>query len=288
MLDIITYKGASFPGIHQVPNLHTVRLGAEEVSSAGGSPVLLLHGWGQNLECMRLLGDLLAKHYGVYLIDLPGFGKSERPETDWDTVEYATFMARFIEENNLGKVHLIGHSFGGRVGIRLACRYPDRVASLTLINSGGLKRVLKGKSLWRAKFIGWLGKAVKTADRTLGTKLFESWFAPKYGSRDYRNAGDLRNILVRTVNEDVTIDASKVPVRTFLLWGEKDDETPVEMGYRLTRLIPNSRLLVLPDKDHFPFIDEGAHLCAHYILDFLRQEPDPSHQAKKTGDLASV
>lgn len=247
----------------------------------------MLHGWGQSLESMRPLGDLLSRFHTVFLLDLPGFGKSSPPESDWDTVEYASCVLRFLDENNLKKVHLIGHSFGGRVGIRLASRYPDRIETLTLINSGGLKRTLKGRKLIRARSIGWLSRLTKYADQTFGTRLFQNWFVPRYGSSDYKNAGDLKNILVKTVSEDLTIDASKIPVATFLLWGELDEETPVEMGYRLKRLIPKCKLVVLPGKDHFPFIDEGAHLCAHYILLFYEENSDEARPALK-GDLASV
>ena len=74
----------------------------------------------------------------------------------------------------------------------------------------------------------------------------------------------------KAVNEDVTEDAKKVSVPTFILWGEKDDETPVEMAYRFNELIKDSKLVVLPGKDHFPFLRDGAHPCAHHIKGFLK------------------
>ncbi|MCC6977557.1 MAG: alpha/beta hydrolase [Candidatus Melainabacteria bacterium] len=252
-----------------------------------GSPIVMLHGWGQSLESMRILGDLLSRYHQVYLIDFPGFGKTEKPKEDWDTVDYARCIDELFEKLHLESAIVIGHSFGGRVGMRMAVRHKKRVSALILINTGGLKSQLKGKRLYRAKALKVLSNSLKWCDSTFATKYFEEWFVPKYASRDYRNAGALKNILVKTVNEDQSADAGQISCPTFLLWGEKDQETPVEMGYRLKSIIPNAQLLVLPEKDHFPFIDEGAHLCAHYILEFLNQKQLES-PAVRQGDLANV
>jgi pimeloyl-ACP methyl ester carboxylesterase len=114
-------------------------------------------------------------------------------------------------------------------------------------------------------------------DKAFGSHIFQNWFAPRYGSRDYKNAGALRNILVKTVNEDLTNDAKQVTVPTFLLWGETDQETPQAIGKRFHELIPNSKLVILPGQDHFPFLREGSHLCGYHVSKFLDSIP----QAKK-------
>jgi pimeloyl-ACP methyl ester carboxylesterase len=264
-----------------VTEINYVKLGAV------GSPIVMLHGWGQSLESMRILGDLLSRFHQVYLIDFPGFGKTEKPKDDWDTIDYARCIDELFEKLGLESAIVIGHSFGGRVGMRMAVRHKKRVSALVLINSGGLRSQMKGKRLYRAKALKLLSNTLKWCDSTFGTKYFEEWFVPRYASRDYRNAGVLKNILVKTVNEDQSSDAGQISCPTFLLWGEKDQETPVEMGYRLKSLIPNSQLLVLPEKDHFPFIDEGAHLCACYILEFLNNQKLES-PAVRQGDLANV
>ena len=146
------------------------------------------------------------------------------------------------------------------------------MCSILLINSGGLKRPpCKGKL--KSQFIRILGKTLKSTDKTFSTRFYETWFVPKFASIDYKNAGRLRNILVKTVNEDVTEDASKITAPAFLLWGELDTETPLEMGQRFNRLLRNSKLVVLPGKGHFPFAGDSAHLCARYIIEFLKSLP---------------
>jgi pimeloyl-ACP methyl ester carboxylesterase len=250
-------------GVELVP-INAIRLGKT------GDVVLMMHGWGQNLHSMRLLGDLLSKWNQVIIVDLPGFGQSPKPDADWDTTQYAERMAKYIEAEKISPVHLVGHSFGGRVALRLASHFPDKVKSVVLINSHGLQRKLTGKRKFKSMRSKLLGKSCKLIDGMFGTKTFQTWFSPKFASADYLNAGPMRNIMVKAVMEDVTEDARKIQAPTFMLFGEKVDETPVEFGERFKQLIKNSQLVVLPGKDHFPFIDEGAHLCASYILRFFR------------------
>jgi pimeloyl-ACP methyl ester carboxylesterase len=270
----MTEKGMD-EGIELVP-IHTVKLGES------GDTILMMHGWGQNGASLRILGDLLSKWYQVYLIDLPGFGNSPKPQADWTTIEYAERISSYIDEQGLSPVHVLGHSFGGRVGIRLASRHAEQVKSLILVNSHGLQRVQTGKAKQRSQQIKWMRDFCKFSDRTFGTKIYERWFVPKYGSRDYLAAGAMRNVMVKAVTEDSTEDAKKIIAPTLLLWGEDDQETPVEFANRFHDLIPDSTVVVMPGKDHFPFIDEGAHLCASYILKFFRGDLSSKSAAQKS------
>ncbi len=250
-------------GVQLVP-INSVRYGNK------GDVVLMMHGWGVNLDSMRILGELLGKWNQVIIVDMPGFGKSPKPDADWDTIQYAERMAKYIDEENISPAHIVGHSFGGRVAIRLASRFPEKVKSVVLINGAGLQRKVSGQRKLKSMRAKFLSKCCKTIDSMFGTKTFQEWYAPKFASADYLNAGPMRNIMVKSVTEDVTPDALKVKAPTFLLWGEKDDETPVEFGERFKTLIKNSQLVVMPGKDHFPFMDEGAHVCASYIVKFFR------------------
>lgn len=262
--------------------MNTPVLNAQKIGSSG-HPILLMHGWGQSLHSLVALGELLGKTYQVHLIDLPGFGLSPAPTEDWDTKQYAECIYQYIKQNNLEKADLLGHSFGGRVAIRLTSAHPEIVRSMILINSGGLKRPLIGKRKLRSQYIGLLSKTIKQIDKTFGSKIFETWFVPRFASLDYRNAGSLRNILVKAVNEDVTEDALRIKNPSFILWGEKDQETPLESGERFHALISGSQFVVLPGKDHFPFLGDGAHLCARYILNFLKTLPEnPKYAGKET------
>jgi pimeloyl-ACP methyl ester carboxylesterase len=245
--------------------LNTLQLGRS------GDPLVMLHGWGQNLQSLQPMGELLANRAKVHLIDLPGFGKSTPPPADWDTTQYADRIYQYLDEQGIEQADMLGHSFGGRVSIRLAHKYPQRVRSITLINAGGLQRQRTLQQSLRSQWVRNLRNALKISPIYRDELL--TWHSQKYGSRDYLNAGVLKGTLVKTVSEDVTEVVKQIPAPVLLLWGEADTETPVEMGHRYHSLFPNSELITIPHRDHFMFQGEGAHLCSYYVDKFLDQLP---------------
>jgi pimeloyl-ACP methyl ester carboxylesterase len=247
--------------------LNTIQLGNN------GHPLVMLHGWGQNLQSLQPMGELLATRSQVHLIDLPGFGKSPPPPADWDTTQYADRIYQYLEERGIESADMLGHSFGGRVSIRLAHQYPHKVRSITLINSGGLQRQRTTGQALRSQWVRTLRNAFKIAPMYRDELL--TWHSQKYGSRDYLNAGAMRGTMVKTVSEDLTELAKRIPAPVLLLWGEADTETPVEMGHRYHSLFPNSELITIPHRDHFMFQAEGSHLCAYYVEKFLARLSSP-------------
>lgn len=235
-----------------------------------GAPLLMLHGWGQSHEALMPLAALLSDHVTPYLIDLPGFGKSESPMSCWSAFDYADALVHYLDTRGIDKISLLGHSFGGKVALCLAIRHPERVDRLILIASSGMPP--KRTFLARVKFfcIRTLGKSMKIVDRIFGTSYFAHLFVPRFASRDYKNAGAMRSILVKSVNEDLSSEIPKIQCETLVLWGEKDQETPLETGKRLSGLISRSTFYSFPHHDHQLFHDVGAHLCAKYIKAFVQ------------------
>ncbi len=237
-----------------------------------GPPLVMLHGWGQNLKALAPLGELLSPLASPYLFDLPGFGGSDAPPSVWSAKDYADFLVQSLEEKKIRRFSLLGHSFGGKVALSIALKYPERVEKLVLIAPSGLRAK---RTFWKRLKIAAIifsGKAVKAYDRMSGTKHFANSFAPKFGSRDYNNAGGMRDILVKSVNEDLTEELPKIQTRTLILWGEKDQETPLEAGLRFATLIPKARLIRFPYHDHELFQDVGAHLAATCVAPFLQED----------------
>jgi pimeloyl-ACP methyl ester carboxylesterase len=91
----------------------------------------------------------------------------------------------------------------------------------------------------------------------------------KFGSADYRNAGPMRPILVKVVQEDLTDVARRTRCPVQLVYGELDDETPPEIGHRLAKLIANASVSVLPRFDHYTILTSGAHQVQHQIERFV-------------------
>ncbi len=250
--------------------LHVLKLGSKEPH------IIMLHGWGRNIASLQGLGEILSNYATVHIIDLPGFGRSELQDENWGTEQYAGLIKEYATSQGLKKFMLLGHSFGGRISVRLASSSQDLVSALILINSHGLPAPKTSKQKFRIWRIAFLRNWVKRIDAIFKTSLFQNWFVPKFASVDYRNAGPLRTVLVKTVNENQTENAKKISCPTLLVWGEKDTETPLGIGRTYHSLIPGSELLVLPGAGHEPFADVGSHLIAFYIRPFLeRLSPQP-------------
>jgi pimeloyl-ACP methyl ester carboxylesterase len=238
--------------------------------------IVFLHGWRKNLQDLRPLGELLAvSNQRVVLVDLPGFGSSPLPSAatndggGWSTSDYAERVKERLEAIGVSEAVFVGHSFGGRISVRLASKYPQFVSALVLIGSHGIPRDRTLSDTVRIKGIQILTKTAKWIDGAFETTLFKDHLAPRFGSVDYKAAGDLRKTLVKTVNENLTVEASSIAQPTLLLWGEDDRETPVNIAQKFHRLIRGSELTIFPNKGHEPYLDVGAHLIATYVQKFL-------------------
>ena len=82
-----------------------------------GDDVILLHGWGQNIQMMDPLGKNLEGNHRITIIDLPGFGLSSEPESVIGVPDYADVVHELLKELKIKNPIIIGHSFGGRVAI---------------------------------------------------------------------------------------------------------------------------------------------------------------------------
>ena len=99
-----------------------------------GSPVILMHGWGCNHTTFASIEQTLAPHMKVYNVDFPGFGDSTEPEEVWGVEEYTQLIEEMVRVEGIERPVLLGHSFGGRVGILYASRNEVNKLILTGIN----------------------------------------------------------------------------------------------------------------------------------------------------------
>ncbi len=205
-----------------------------------GEDVVLLHGWGQNIEMMKPLGDSLADHYRITIIDLPGFGLSKEPLYAFTIFDYTEVVHELLMELKINNPIMMGHSFGGRISIVYASKY--KVNKLVLFGSPCVRHEYKSVKQSILKAL----KKVK-----LFTPLVN--FMKKHtGSVDYRNASPMmRDILVKTVNQDLSENAKKIKCPTLLIWGENDEAVPVSEAKELDNLLIDSALIILP----------GTHYC---------------------------
>lgn len=225
--------------------------------AGSGNPILFLHGWGTNLESFSCLFDPLAKSNDVIAIDFPGFGKSTEPMTPWSLDDYTKMTLAFIKHLNLQNPTLIGHSFGGRVSIKLCEAL--KLDKLILINSAGIKP--KRKSGYLLRVYGYkFFKAVASLP-LLSFILKEPLEAYRelYSSSDYKQASVImKQVLSKVVNEDLRERLHSIQVPVLLIWGDKDTSTPLEDAKLMEKMIPNAGLVVFEGAGHFSYQEQPS------------------------------
>ena len=113
-------------------NLRFMRQGED------GEPLVLLHGFGGDLNNWLFTAPALSGQHVVYALDLPGHGGSTKDVGSGDLDFLAGAVEQFLDSQELGRVHLAGHSLGGLVAASVALGAPERVGSLALVASAGL------------------------------------------------------------------------------------------------------------------------------------------------------
>jgi pimeloyl-ACP methyl ester carboxylesterase len=219
-----------------------------------GPSVCLLHGWGGAIESWTPVYDELRRAYAVHAFDLPGFGESGLPPRPWGSADYAQLTLKAMDQLKVEKAHLIGHSFGGQVSIRLAATHPERVDKLVLVCSAGIRR-RRTLAARLKRSAARFGKWCAAHGGQLGERLREAIYR-RVQSADYANAGPLRPTLVKVVNEDVSFLLPRIQSPTLLVWGAHDRDVPVAAARVMERLIPRVQLAVLENAGHFPYLDQ--------------------------------
>lgn len=208
-----------------------------------GKDIVLLHGWGQNIAMMQPLGNELS-NCRITILDFPGFGESEEPKESWTVEDYSNLLHELLTELKIKNPILIGHSFGGRVAIYYASKYP--VEKLALFGSPCIRH--KRKSMKE--------KTLKFAKKVPGMRKI-SEIAKKYvGSTDYKNASPImRDTLVKVINQDLSDCARKIECPTLLIWGTLDEAAPIEDARELEKLLKDGALIELAGCTHYAYLE---------------------------------
>ena len=235
-----------------------------------GMPVILMHGWGCNRSTLKSIEAQLTPGFKVYNVDFPGFGGSNEPSAVWGVEEYTSLIEEFARQEHIENPILLGHSFGGRVGILFASR--NKVHKLILVDAAGVK---PRRSL-RYYYKVYSYKAIKHAllfflGKKRGETALNSYRA-KVGSSDYSNASPMmRAILSKVVNEDLKSVMPKIACPTLLIWGANDTATPLADAKIMEKLIPDAGLVSFDGVGHYSFL-ENPYQFAAVLKSFLSKD----------------
>ena len=228
----------------------------------GPRTIVLMHGWGCNSTTLASIERVaLGEGYRVVNLDFPGFGKSTEPAETWGIERYTAATEQLLRGAGIERPVMLGHSFGGRVGILYASRNP--VEKLILVDAAGVKprRSLNYyRKVYTFKAFKWIlrglmgrAKAEEVLDRMRSSR----------GSSDYAAASPrMRQVLSRVVNEDLCHVMPSIKAPTLLIWGENDTATPLSDAKKMESLIPGSGLVSFPGCGHYSFLDNPAQFAA--------------------------
>ncbi len=224
-----------------------------------GDLVVLLHGWGSNITLFEGMTAILEKKYRVLAMDMPGFGESDEPTEPWCVDDYVDFVLEFLREYDVKKLILLGHSFGGRVIIKMCAReLPFEVEKVILVDAAGVKPEKTASQKAKQSIY----KATKNVySSALVQKLFPDALENlrrKNGSADYNAASPImRQTLVKVVNEDLCDLMPCVTAPTLLVWGSADDATPLSDAKKMESLMPEAGLVVFEGAGHYSFLERA-------------------------------
>jgi pimeloyl-ACP methyl ester carboxylesterase len=200
----------------------------------------------------------LSKTHTVYALDMPGFGKTTEPKNPWKVDDYVDFVIKFIEKMKIEKLSLLGHSFGGRVIIKLVNRdkLNFEVDKLVLVDSAGILHKNKKKTMKTRVY-----KTLKViVGNNIAKKIFPNALENlknKFGSEDYKNASAMmRNVLIKVVNEDLEPLLPNIKQSTLLIWGTNDTATPLSDAKIMEKLIPDAGIVEVKGAGHYSFLEQ--------------------------------
>jgi len=252
----------------------------------GHEGVVFVHGNPGAGEDWRSLVAAAGELMFAVAPDMPGFGTADKPENFDYTIEgYARHLAAVINHLQLDRVHLVLHDFGGPWGLRYAATHPEKIASITLINTG----VLEGyrwhvmARLWQIPFLGeWLMAATSRVGFRLMLRRGNPRGLPaEFIDRMFEDfdAGTRRAVL-KLYRASANVDGFWAEVRNALLprnlpalviWGRRDVYLPITMAWRQRETFPNADIVVLSDSGHFPYAD-NPDAVEPLLIGFLREQ----------------
>lgn len=236
-------------------------------TSGKGKTILLLHGWGDSSSGSADIQERLSKKYKVIALDLPGFGGTQAPKSDWNLSDYAHFVGNFLEKISEKTYAIVGHSNGGAIAIRGLASGDLKSEKLVLMASAGIRGTDKNRNNV-LRLVAKTGKALTMPlPRAVKNRLRRKVYSTM-GS-DMLVAEHMQGTFKKIVADDVRSDASKLGLPTLLIYGGNDQDTPAWYGETYNKLIKDSRLVVLPEAGHFVHLEQPQAVAAE-IEEFLK------------------
>lgn len=223
----------------------------------GSEPTyIFLPGWRSSKESFKnVLNN--EQNSSFLAIDFPGFGKDKLKEV-WDLNRYTDFAKKIIEQKTKGPIVLVGHSFGGRVILKLLKNkeFSDRIVRVVLIGVPVYKTETNKQKF--AESINQIYKSVVKDSQDNSKSSIRTFFSRLFSSQDYRDLVDDQNLketFKLVIGEDMSQYVSALNgIKTDLIWGEDDDTVPISTAQKVADET-GTKLHIVKNAGHFPFVD---------------------------------
>jgi len=244
---------------------HSITVGGAKIrylKGGAGRPLVALHSVEGNLGWLRCYDDL-ARHFTVYVPTHPGFAGSDRPEWLESFMDLARFYLWILQELDLGKATLLGHSMGGWIAAEVAVMSPQAVDRLVLVDAAGVRPkkgeitdiFLHGSEGTRQLSFHDLKQVAdyellfgrKPAPEEREAQVINREAAVRYCWKPYMHDPSLPELLPRLRG-----------IPTLVVWGREDRIVPLECGELYQKAISGARLEVIDHCGHFPQLEKPA------------------------------
>jgi len=252
--------------------------------------VVLVHGFGATGRSWFKVQPALVRNYHVLIVDLPGFGRSDKYPGDYSMDAIARKLLRVLDAKGVKRAHLVGHSWGTAICLATALRAPQRVQSLTLISSFAYEAQLPPTLIWaRAPVLGELIFGLLW-DARLDDRMNYSFYD---SARHIHPAGvdaarkllSLPGAMAASLAAVRGMHFGRMQTRygeiqqpVLIISGRDDRLTRLPAARRLANDLPNAQHLVIPQCGHIPLIEQPAKVVQ--AMDrFIRDRHAAPHAA---------
>lgn len=219
----------------------------------------IIHGWTYTLShWSETISDL--KQHDIDVIPLRVPGLTEPSEAVWTIDKYVDWLSEKLHDDPHPIV--LGHSNGGRIALNLLSKHPDRFRHLILLNSAGIN--LDTASISRKRQIFMLASRLLRPLKHI--PVVRRVVYRLIGGSDYDNAPpNMKRTLANMLSSDAMLDITHITTPTTILWGKQDKTTPIELGRKIARLMPQANIKEFEDWKHAPYITHPHELSAAII-----------------------
>lgn len=253
----------------------------------GKPPLLLIHGFASSTYTFRRMIPLLQHQFSIIALDLPGFGRSEKPTSFiYSLQNYAELMLECIQHFGISKPYIVAHSMGGQIALNMARIAPEKISKLILLCSSGYLRRAKKPLIYSSylpffeKFVHYYVRRKEVIDHLrnvvynhslISDELIDEFARPLEEKGFYQ-------ALIRLLRHREDLEPhqlQKIQVPTLLIWGEEDKVVPVDIGYRLVHDLPRAHLIIYEKTGHLITEEKPEHVFENILM--YTMEPDQSN-----------